>query len=117
MTIFWRLGELELSISGDDPFYALHRITAPGTMPTPITIECYQASDGSIWRSITDAQAREDLLEFKAWYESNKLCGRYEGSSVEFADFLEWLIENKAFLAPMLKSMGRFESVAKASNG
>jgi hypothetical protein len=64
----------------------------------PQTITAYQTIDGQIFSNITDATNHQNLLEFEKWYNANKLYGRYEGSQIEFEEFIRWFTEHKEWL-------------------
>lgn len=65
-------------------------------VPTKIT--AYQTDDGQIFSNVTDATNHQNMLEFEQWYNNNKLYGRYEGSTIEFEEFIQWFKEHKEWL-------------------
>lgn len=60
---------------------------------------------GTIFRNRPEATQAAVQAAFVDWYDSNKLCGIYEGSCVEARDFLEWAKDNRHALAKLLKTM------------
>jgi hypothetical protein len=64
----------------------------------PKTVAAYQTDDHKLFFNITDATKHQNLLDFEKWYNNNKLYGRYEGSQIEFEEFIRWFTEHKEWL-------------------
>jgi hypothetical protein len=67
-------------------------------------VTCYESADGTLFRDPSEAVARDISLDFREWYENNKLYGRYAGSSVEFREIADWLSNNRSVLRAIMKS-------------
>lgn len=57
-------------------------------------VSCYKTTDGLLFEDEQQAALHEQKLEFRQWYEHNKLYGRYEGSYIETENLDEWLKVN-----------------------
>ena len=55
---------------------------------------CYKTSDGLLFEDKQQAALHEQKLEFRQWYQQNKLYGRYEGSDIDIKNLDEWLKVN-----------------------
>lgn len=51
----------------------------------------FEANDGRIFDTEEAALAHEKLNALSEWYYDNKLYGKYEGSHIDWDDFLEWI--------------------------
>lgn len=64
----------------------------------PRTVVAYQTEDEKIFSDVKDATNHQNLLEFKNWYNDNKIYGRYGGCKIEFEEFVQWLKEHKDYI-------------------
>lgn len=55
------------------------------------TVTCYKTSDGQIFQLAANAEAHQGELDFREWYDDNKLYGNYAGSYAKADDLLTWL--------------------------
>lgn len=65
----------------------------------------YEASGGTLFDTIEEAEAHEELFSMEEWYEKNKLYGNSDGCRIEFDSFLEWLRYNKAEIIKIIKAI------------
>lgn len=68
-------------------------------------ITMFEADDGTVFNTAAAAIAHEKVSEIGAWYEKNKLYGRYEGCRIEWSEFYEWCSENRARLDQLLTAL------------
>lgn len=61
-------------------------------------VTCFKAKDGTVFEKEEDAARHELRLDFRAWYEANKIYGRCEGSQIEAKEMESWIIEHAARL-------------------
>lgn len=52
------------------------------------------AKDGTEFDNKVACLHYEELVELAEWYEGNELYGRYEGSDVEWTEFIQWISDN-----------------------
>ena len=66
-------------------------------------VNSYKASDGALFSSRAEAEIHQEGLDFDVWYQGNRLCGNYAGSSVDINCLKEWLYDNAAKVRFLLK--------------
>lgn len=57
-------------------------------------VTCFKTRDGKIFDQEDDAVKHELLLDFRGWYEENKIYGKYEGCKIEVKEIEAWIAEN-----------------------
>lgn len=66
-------------------------------------IDGYQAGDGTIFETKTEAEVYQAELDFNEWYESNRIMGDSMGSYVDLPEIKAWLRENQAIVKWLLE--------------
>ncbi len=63
----------------------------------------FEADDGTIFDTEKAAMAHDRLCCIRKWYASHMLYGNYEGSRIEWEDFLEWCAQHKRELKEIIE--------------
>ncbi len=65
----------------------------------------YEASDGTVFDTETEAINHEKLIELEEWYETNGLLG-IRGEDTDWGEFLEWCCTHKKKVKEVLELFG-----------
>ncbi len=63
----------------------------------------YKTADGKYFEDEKQAQAHADFLALQNWYEENKLYGMYEGSRIDWHEFIEWFMANLSQMEQLVR--------------
>lgn len=68
-------------------------------------VACFKTRDGKVFEQERDAAKHELCLEFRQWYEKNKIYGKHEGCQIEGKEIESWIIENARELRVFLDAL------------
>lgn len=59
-------------------------------------VTCYESNDGTLYHDRFEAIKCDKLIEFKTYYENNKL------STIEADELISWLLDNISEVKPLM---------------